>query len=121
MNTYKITNITNLAAKRDRQFNTTIAIEYIDKMTKKTMSVKPGATVYLNTSSLPLSVHRLRIKNLIVVSEVDASEFQKIVEKPKKKEPVKLKAVKKPVVVEEEDESAKETKTTKKKTTSTTK
>ena len=118
MNTYKITNITNLAAKRDRQFNTTIAIEYVDKMTKKTISVKPGATVYLTTSSLPLSVHRLRIKNLIIVSEVDASEFQKTVEKPKKKEPVKLKAVKKPVAVEEDEDDVKEKKTIKKKTVS---
>lgn len=91
MNTYKITNITDTAAKRDRKHNTTLAIQYVDKMTKKTLSVKPGATIYLTTASLPLSVHRLRIKNLITVTEVAAPEIKKPVAKPKKKAPAKSK------------------------------
>jgi len=78
MNTYKITNITNTAGKRDFKFNTELDIEYIDNITKKTIKVKPGDTVYLTVSSLPLSVHRLRIKNLITVAEVSAAELSKI-------------------------------------------
>jgi len=97
MNTYKITNITNLLAKRDRKFNTTLAIEYVDKMTKKTVNVKPNDSVFLSVSTLPLSVHRLRIKNLIIVSEVNPTEVAKAVKKaaPKKKAVSKPKAVKK--------------------------
>ena len=56
MNTYKITNITHLLAKRDRKANTTLGIEYTDKMTKKTISVKPKDSVFLSVSTLPLSV-----------------------------------------------------------------
>lgn len=113
MNTYKITNITNLAPKRDRKFNSTISINYVDKMIKKTLNVNAGDTVFLTTHSLPLSVHRLRIKNLITVSEVSEAE----VPKPKKKVvPVKKskpKAVKKPI--EEYTTKKKSTRTSSKK------
>lgn len=95
MNTYKITNITNLAAKRDRKYNSTITIEYVDKMTRKTLMVNAGATVYLTVSSLPLSVHRLRIKNLITVIEVDAAEVSKPIKKSKPKKVSKPRATKK--------------------------
>jgi len=105
MNTYKITNITNLLAKRDRKFNSTLGIEYVDKMTKKTINVKPNDSVYLTVTTLPLSVHRLRIKNLIIVTEVSPAEVAKTMKKarPPKKVTPKPKAVKKPVakVVEE--------------------
>jgi len=107
MNTYKITNITNLLAKRDRKANTTLAIEYSDRMIKKTINVKPNDTVFLTVSTLPLSVHRLRIKNLISVTEVNPAEAVKASQKaksPKKKDIPKPKAVKKPVVVVEEKE-----------------
>jgi len=83
MNTYKITNTTNRLAKRDRKFNTTMSIDYIDKMTKKTINIKPNDSVYLTIPSLPLSVHRLRIKNLIMISDVDAIELARITKKPK--------------------------------------
>lgn len=91
MNTYKITNITNLTAKRDRKHNTTINIEYVDKMVNKIITVKPNATVYLTVSSLPLSVHRLRIKNLITVIEVDSVE---VVKSQKKIKTLKVRAIK---------------------------
>lgn len=100
MNTYKITNITNRLAKRDRKFNVTLAIEYVDKMTKKTISIKPNDSVFLSVSTLPLSVHRLRIKNLITVSEVNPAEAIKAAQKVKpvkKKATPKPKAAKKPV------------------------
>jgi len=85
MNTYKITNITNLAGKRDAKFNSEINIEYIDNITKKSVMVKPGETVFLTVHSLPLSVHRLRVKNLITVSEIGAVELQKILSESKPK------------------------------------
>jgi len=93
MNTYKITNTTNRLAKRDRKFNTTMSIDYIDKMTKKTINIKPNDSVYLTIPSLPLSVHRLRIKNLIMISDVDAIELARITKKPK---PIRKPKSKKP-------------------------
>ena len=65
MNTYKITNITNLVGKRDPKFNSIANIEYIDDRTKKIIALKPSDSVFLTVQSLPLSVHRLRIKQLI--------------------------------------------------------
>lgn len=78
MSTYKITNITNLAGKRDYKFNSELDIEYVDNMTKKVVKLKPGNAMYLTTPTLPLSVHRLRIKNLITVEEVSANELAQL-------------------------------------------
>lgn len=109
MNTYKITNVTNLAGKRDSKYNMALDIEYIDNRTKKTINLKAGDSVYLTVNSLPLSVHRLRIKNLIVISEVSAAELQKSMESTKPQAKQKPKQTKKPVekkkeVIEKEAE-----------------
>jgi len=69
-------NVTNLIGKRDSRFNTTLDIEYVDSMVKKTIKIKPGETVYLQISSLPLSVHSLRVKKLINVAEVSINELK---------------------------------------------
>jgi len=112
MNTYKITNITNLAGKRDRKFNTIVNIEYIDGRTKKTIVLKAGDNVFLTINSLPLSVHRLRIKNLITIEEVNLAELTK----PVTPKPIRRpKPVKKPVEVVDKVEK----KTTSKKKTLT--
>jgi len=88
MSTYKITNITNLAGKRDFKSNSVLDIEYIDEMMKKSVKLKPGDSLYLTAKTLPLSVHRLRVKKLITVAEVDAAELEKAkkVSQPKVKE-----------------------------------
>ena len=122
MNTYKITNTTNLVGKRDPKFNSVANIEYIDNRTKKVIALKAGDSVFLTVSSLPLSIHRLRIKNLIEIVEVSAAELQKNMEKskpkpkPKAKKPV---AKKEPVTVDETAEPVddKKPKTPRKKTT----
>ena len=75
MNTYKITNLTNTAGKRDFKFNSPLNVDYIDKMIKKTVTIQPGASLYLTVPSLPISVHKLRAKNLISVVEVSAKEL----------------------------------------------
>lgn len=90
MNTYKITNLTNTAGKRDPHFNSVLNIDYVDAMMKKTVTVKPGETIYLQISTLPLSVHRLRVKKLISVVEISRSELKNAIDasnkvrKPKK-------------------------------------
>lgn len=88
MNTYKITNITNLIGKREKKYNSVLDIEYVDKMTKKIIKVNAGETIYLSIQTLPLSVQSLRVKGLITVTEVDPIEIN--VSKPK---PVEKKTV----------------------------
>jgi len=120
MNTYKITNTTNLVGRRDVKYNKTVDIEYIDNRVKKNVKLKAGDTVFLTVNSLPLSIHRLRIKNLITVTEISAAEFNKKIKKTKPKKVKKTKAEKKPIVVDKNNEvvvEKKTTKTTKKKTT----
>jgi len=126
MNTYKITNITNLVGKRDPKFNSIANIEYVDNRTKKVISLKTGQSVYLTVQSLPLSVHRLRIKKLIDIVEVSPAELQKSIDdaKPKAKpKPVKKTETKKETVekkeseIEEESEPVVEKKTSSRKKT----
>jgi hypothetical protein len=75
MSTYRITNITNLAGKRDFKYNSVLDINYVDGMMKKIKKVKPGDTMFLTVSTLPLSIHRLRVKGLITVIEVGSKEL----------------------------------------------
>lgn len=75
MANYKITNLTNTAGKRDLKFNTTLSIDYVDSMQKKSIQIKPGETVFLQIHSLPLSVHKLRVKKLISVVEISTNEL----------------------------------------------
>lgn len=67
MNTYKITNVTNLFGKRDPKFNINVNIDYIDNRTRKVITLKPNEIVYLTVQSLPLSVRKLNLKKLIDV------------------------------------------------------
>jgi len=126
MNTYKITNLTKLLGKRTPRYDSVVDIEYVDNRTRKVAKLNPGETVFLTVQSLPLSVHRLRIKKVIDIAEVSAAELQKSIEKTKPKKVAKPKAVKKSVakkvtttVTEEkaEAEAPVAKKTTRKKTT----
>jgi len=83
MVTYKITNITNLVGKRDMKYNSVLDIEYVDSMIKKIIKVNPGDTVFLKISSLPLSVHRLRVKKLVSVVEIDDNELKRTMDAAK--------------------------------------
>ena len=78
MSTYKITNITNLLGKRDYKQNSVLDIEYVDEMLKKTIKLKAGDSLYLTVPTLPLSIHRLRVKKLITVTEVSPSDVEKL-------------------------------------------
>ena len=76
MANYKITNITNTAGKREIGFNSTLNIDYVDSMMKRTVKVKPGEVVFLRIHSLPMSVRKLRVKNFISVVEVTDNELK---------------------------------------------
>lgn len=97
MSTYKITNITNLAGKRDFKYNSTLDIEYVDKMIKKTVKIKAGDSLFFTVPSLPLSVQKLRIQKLVTVTEISESELAKNINQQKKLN------VKKPEIIAQTD------------------
>ena len=119
MNTFKITNITNFLGKRDVKANSILDIEYIDNMTKKLITIKPNESIYLTIPSLPLSVHRLRVKNLITVAVISETELATMQEtlKPKKSSDTKSKIPKKVVEMKTEEEAVEKYSTGKRKTT----
>ena len=85
MNVYKIVNITNQKNKRDFNYNKEITFDYVDNMAKKIIKIKSGETVYLKISLLPISLRKLRAKNLVTVSEISEEEMIKVMgeQKPK--------------------------------------
>lgn len=101
MNTYKITNVTNLVGKRDPKFNSVVNVEYIDNRTRMVKVLNPSESVFLTVQSLPLSVHRLRIKKLVDIVEISPAELKKSMEVGKPKAAQKPKAAKKTVAVQE--------------------
>ena len=98
---YKITNLTNLAGKREANYNSTLGVDYVDAMVKKTIQIKPGETAFLQISSLPISVHKLRVKKLISVVEISANELQKTIDATKLPAAPKREI---PVAIETEEE-----------------
>jgi len=133
MKTYKITNTTNLVGRRDAKYNTIVDIEYIDNRMKKAIKLNAGDTVYLTVNSLPLSIHRLRIKKLISVIEISANELNETMKKanPNIKKNIvpvdKPKTIKKSIILDKNDgidnvddlDDTDNEKTIKKKTTTT--
>lgn len=93
MNTYKITNITNTVGKRDFKYNSVLDIEYVDNMIKKSLKIRPNNSIYLTVPSLPLSVQKLRIKGLITVSEIGATELAKTMSDARQKVTKKVETV----------------------------
>lgn len=75
MSTYKITNVTNALGKREFKHNSVLDVDYIDSMVKKVIKIKPGDSVFLTINKLPMSLHKLRVKGLVTVVEIGASEF----------------------------------------------
>jgi len=102
MNTYKITNLTNTVGKRDPKFNATLDLDYVDAMMKKSIKIKPSETIFLQISTLPLSIHRLRVKGLISVVEVGPSELKNNMETTNKLRKPKKEAVAETVEVTDE-------------------
>ena len=117
MKAYKITNITHLLGKRNVKYNTELDAEYVDGMMKKTLTIKPQESTYLSLQTLPISIHRLRIKGLVTVKEISDKEMKNIIKLTKtankikalKEEPKVEEAKEEPKVEETEDESTKKT------------
>jgi hypothetical protein len=123
MNTYRITNITDKLGKRENNFNSELKLSYIDEMQKKNLFLKPQETIYFTSDSLPLSMHKMRIKNLISIEEVTDKELEDI---QNNKQPKSVKntntttTTKKPKSTAKKKKSTTKKGTTKKSTTTNT-
>ncbi|MFA5366433.1 MAG: hypothetical protein WC333_00720 [Dehalococcoidia bacterium] len=62
-------------------------------MMKKTVKVKPGGSIYLTVQTLPLSIHRLRVKGLVTVIEVTSAELNAEIKKVAKPVSIPVKSV----------------------------
>ena len=113
MITYKITNLTAKLGKRDANFNSTLKIGYLDGMERKHMYLKPTEEIYFTTDSLPISLHKYRVKGLVSISDVTYKELRKIqgenLHKPQEDKPVETKTttVKKKTTVKKAGTTAK--------------
>ena len=84
MNTYKIQSLTSDLPKRNVLRNKTLEITYVDNMIKKTLKIKPNEVVYFTSNELPLSLKKLLLKKLILISEVELSNIKNTKNKKKK-------------------------------------
>jgi hypothetical protein len=48
-------------------------------MTKKTLVIKPNNSVYLTVTSLPLSLHKLRILGHVVIEQIEQKQLVEII------------------------------------------
>ena len=76
MGNYRITNLTDTLSKRDVNYMKPVSIGYIEMMIRKSISIKPGDTIYFTIPSLHISVHKLRMGGLISVVEVRDAEVK---------------------------------------------
>jgi len=78
MGYYKIQSLTNTLPKRDMNKNLVLDIEYKEGFSEKKYSLKPGGILYLASATLPIKLHQLRMKKLIIVSEISKNNFMKL-------------------------------------------
>lgn len=103
MTHYKIKNITNRLPKRHIEKDSVLKIEYHIGFQKKYKSLKPNEEMVLTCKKLPVSVHQLRMKNFIQVSEISENDFNRL-QKPSLK--LKKNLEKKVEELENNDESS---------------
>jgi hypothetical protein len=103
MANFKITNITGSLGKRHPNNNMPLEIEYITGFEKITHVIRPNEEFFLTTPSLPVGVHKLRMKNFVTVVEIGEKELlmQKKAKQTLPKPEIKQSAVVEPAPVQE--------------------
>ena len=88
---YKIVNITGKLPKRHVNKDMRLKIEYHVGFQKKFKDLNVGSEILLTCRTLPVSIHSLRAKRLITISEISENEFVRLQKPSAKKEPVVVK------------------------------
>ena len=84
MSTFRIVNLTSQLGKRDANYNSPLKVDYVDGMDRKTLVIGPDQTAYLTVPSMPISLHRMRIKGWVKVDEISKKELKKEMDAEKK-------------------------------------
>ena len=79
MSTYRITNITPQLGKRDVKYNSKLIIDYIDGMNNRVLEILPNDIMYLTVPSLPISLHKFRMKKWVTISEISSKELKQMI------------------------------------------
>ena len=118
---YKIKNITGNLPKRHINKDTNLSIEYQVGFHKKFKNLNFNDEIVLSCRRLPISVHGLRAKQLITVTEISENEFMRLQKPSARKTPIiPIKApVKKKEVVEPVNKKTTKKSTAKKESTVT--
>lgn len=103
---YKITSLTATLPKRHMHKDKALNIQYRENFSEKSYNLPVNGTLYISAPSLPINLHKLRMKKLITIVEVSKNTFMKL------KNPRPIPVVVVPIIEEEEEV---ETKTTTKK------
>ena len=80
---YKIKSLTDTLPKRNSFYKKNVDFFYVNNMKKKVITVRPGEEIYLIIDGLPLSLKKLMMKGLLLVSE-NAGEQKKQLQPSKK-------------------------------------
>lgn len=100
MGKYRIKNLTDSFGKRDADYNKTVSFQVSNGLMKKIITIEPGDELYIELKILPLDLQRLRIKNVIAVTEIGNLEFNsRLKAEQNKNKPVQVNEVK-PEIVE---------------------
>ena len=108
---YKITSLTSKLAKRHADKDATLKIAYRSKFSEKEHLLPVGGILYISSPSLPINLHKLRMKKLISIVELNKDTFMKLTNPSLvRKAPIpvaKKVAAKKPIPTAKEDKPKK--------------
>lgn len=101
MGKYRIKNLTDSFGKRDADYNKVVSFQVSNGLMKKTITIEPGDELFIELKILPLDLQRLRIKNIVTVTEIGNLEFNsRLKAEQNKNKPVQVKETK-PEIVED--------------------
>ena len=79
---YKITSLTHKLPKRHINKDKTLEIEYRESFKEREYRLPPNGTLYISSPSLPVNLHKLRMKKMITVVEINKNDFMKLQQPP---------------------------------------
>ena len=79
---YKITSLTHKLPKRHINKDKTLEIEYRESFSEKKYILPPNGTLYISSPSLPVNLHKLRMKKMITVVEINKNTFMRLQQPP---------------------------------------
>jgi len=78
MGYFKITSLTGKLPKRHQYKDKAINIDYRNNYKQTSRSLPVGGSLYISSPSLPVNLHKLRMKKLISVIEISKNAFMKL-------------------------------------------